>query len=130
MVFEKRMEQRSKPKTYLNCLLVHSALMCAEGSSLGCIGYVGPLWALVNVCCGVWTAVVPVPVVSWACQPEGEGIFCVLTCEGDTSGAEPVDYSWASCRDWDCHQQPNISNEGDAHAHAQTINVTMVNEMQ
>ncbi|XP_059906818.1 uncharacterized protein LOC132456474 isoform X3 [Gadus macrocephalus] len=69
-------------------------------------------------------AAVPVPTVSWACQPEDEGtIFCVLTCEGDTSGAEPVQYSWT-------HQpQANISSHGDEDANKtlpKSINVTMV----
>ncbi|XP_056445064.1 uncharacterized protein LOC130381475 isoform X1 [Gadus chalcogrammus] len=67
---------------------------------------------------------VPVPTVSWACQPEDEGtIFCVLTCEGDTSGAEPVQYSWT-------HQpQANISSHGDEDANKtlpKSINVTIV----
>ena len=79
--------------------------------------------------CGVWTAVVPVPTVSWACQPEEEGwIFCVLTCEGDTSGAEPVQYSWRINQ-----PQANISGYGDADANEtlpKSINVTMVSEMQ
>ncbi|KAJ3584027.1 hypothetical protein NHX12_014524 [Muraenolepis orangiensis] len=68
-------------------------------------------------------SVVPVPTVSWACLPGGEGtVFCVLTCEGDTSGAGPVHYSWSPL------QPANLSADGDAHANQtlpKTINITL-----
>ncbi|KAG7252657.1 hypothetical protein CRUP_038081, partial [Coryphaenoides rupestris] len=56
---------------------------------------------------------VPVPRVSEACRPEGDTrVFCSLTCEGDTAGAEPVRYLWH-------HPHANISTR------TKTINTTV-----
>ncbi|KAG7259993.1 hypothetical protein CRUP_031421 [Coryphaenoides rupestris] len=61
---------------------------------------------------------VPVPRVSMACRPEGDTrVFCSLTCEGDTAGAEPVRYLWH-------HPHANISTR------TKTINTTVVSGVQ
>lgn len=42
----------------------------------------------------ILSAAVPVPTVSQSCDDDTTS--CTLTCDGNTTGAEPVTYTWKS----------------------------------